>query len=438
MNSKPRSKLITISSILVLYLIIFFLFSQLGFPIRKDEIHYWPVSLKFSQDWVPGVDLLKNYDELTTPLSFIIFGTIEHLFHGGIFAGRLLNLILSFGMLSILVWMGGASRKYLISMVGILVYPYFIGCSTHLYTDVIAAFFVLIGLVTYLKGANWVSCLSFVLAISARQYMLAFPLGIFTFETLNLLKSGDSKVRRGIAVRSLWQGVGWVSIGVWILLWGNFGPGLEVFRQNVLTTSLFKLTPEHSLYFLSCLGFYFVLPEAILLYAMSLIAAGHAIPTPCRVWGKSPARTQKNTGFRVKPGMTKTERLMSLCLKRTKWVSNSLNKRIIIVSASLLLLFLLFPPYQNVNYDIPTMGYMDKLFRMIGGDLFRMAVFYILALTACLRFLSFDLESFFVLSNGLVMLKSHIAWDKYLLPLIVALWFLNAYEKKETLSATHL
>ena len=84
------------------------------------------------------------------------------------------------------------------------------------------------------------------------------------------------------------------------------------------------------------------------------------------------------------------------------------------------------------------MGYMDKLFRMIGGDLFRMAVFYILALTACLRFLSFDLESFFVLSNGLVMLKSHIAWDKYLLPLIVALWFLNAYEKKETLSATHL
>ncbi len=386
---KLRSRLITVSSILVLYLIVFILLSQLRFPIRKDEIHYWPVSLKFSQDWVPSVDLLKNYDELTTPLSFIIFGTIEHLFHGGIFAGRLLNLILSFGMLSILVWMGGPSRKYLISTVGILVYPYFIGCSTHLYTDVIAAFFVLIGLIAYLKRANWVSCLSFALAISSRQYMLAFPLAIFIFEILNLLKSGDSKVRREIAVRSLWQGFACLSIGVWILLWGNFGPGLEVFRQNVLTLSFLKLIPEHSLYFLSCVGFYFVIPELVL-------------------------------------------------LRRTTWMVNSMNKRIIIVSASLLLLFLLFPPYQNVNYDIPTMGYMDKLFRMIGGDFFRMAVFYILALMACLRFLTTDLESLLVLSNGLVMLKSHIAWDKYLLPLIIVLWFLNAYKRKEPSPASPL
>jgi len=75
---------------------------------------------------------------------------------------------------------------------------------------------------------------------------------------------------------------------------------------------------------------------------------------------------------------------------------------------------------------------MDKLFRMFGGDFFRMTLFYILALIACLRFFAINLESLLVLSNALMMLKSHVAWDKYLLPLIVILWFLNAIRHKGT------
>jgi hypothetical protein len=271
----------------------------------------------------------------------------------------------------------GRNRKYLFSVIGVLVYPYFIGCSTHLYTDIIAAFFVLVGFVSYLNHLNWMSCLFFVLAISSRQYMLAFPLGIFIFETLNLIRARNPNLIKPIVIRSLYQFIACLSIVVWVLFLGNFGPVLEVARQSISTSSLFKLFPEHSLYFLSCLGFYFVIPEWIL-------------------------------------------------LKRNTTIMNLFKKKAILVSISVFILFLLFPPYQNVNYNIPTMGYMDKLFRMIGGDFFRMTLFYILALIACLRFLVMNLESLFVLTNVLIMLKSHIAWDKYLLPLIVILWFLNA------------
>jgi len=109
-----------------------------------------------------------------------------------------------------------------------------------------------------------------------------------------------------------------------------------------------------------------------------------------------------------------------------------LNRKTILVSISVFILFILFPPYQNVNYNIPTMGYMDKLFRMFVGDFLRMTLFYVLALIACLRFLAMNLESLFVLTNVLMMLKSHIAWDKYLLPLIVILWFLNAVAHRGT------
>ena len=220
--SKSRSKLITISVILVLYVIIFILFEQLSFPIRKDETHFWPTSLKFSKDWVPSIDLLKNYDELSTPLSFIIFGTIEHLFHGGIFAGRLLNLILSFGILSIIVFISdGSDWKYLFSVIGVLIYPYFIACSTHLYTDVIAAFFALVGLSFYLKYLNLMSCVFFIMAISSRQYMLAFPLGILIYETLNLIRAENTNLKKLIAMRSLYQLVACLSIVVWVLFWGK-------------------------------------------------------------------------------------------------------------------------------------------------------------------------------------------------------------------------
>jgi hypothetical protein len=381
-NSK--AKLITISALLILYFILFNLFGQLGFPIRKDEIHYWPVSLRFSEDWIPSVDLLKSYDELSTPLSFIIFGTIEHLFHRGIFAGRLLNLLSSLGILSIIVFIGeGRDRKYLCSVIGVLIYPYFIGCFTHLYTDIIATFFVFMGFLSYLNRLNLMSCLFFVLAISSRQYMLAFPLGILIYEVLNLIRAKNANLIMPTVIRSLYQFLACLSIMVWALFWGNFGPVVEVLRQNISTVSLFKLFPEHSLYFLSCLGFYFVIPEFIL-------------------------------------------------LKRKPFIVNLFNKKAIVVSLSLFILFLFFPPYQNVNYNIPTMGYMDKLFRLVGGNFFRMTLFYMLALMACLRFLAIRLESLLVLSNVFMMLKSHIAWDKYLLPLIVVLWFLNAIAHEDT------
>ena len=312
----------------------------------------------------------------------MIFGTIEHIFHKGIFAGRLLNFVLSLGILSIIVLIGeDRNWEYLFSVVGILIYPYFIGCSTYLYTDVIAAFFVLVGFISYFKCLNLMSYVFFILGISSRQYMVAFPLGILIFEIVNLKSAENTQMIRPIAVRSLYQLVACLSIVVWVLLWGDFGPVLEVARQNISTVSLSKFFPEHSLYFLSCLGFYFVIPESIL-------------------------------------------------LKRNTFITNLFNKKTILVSIPVFVLFLFFPPYQNVNYNIPTMGYMDKLFRMVGGDFFRMTLYYILALIACLRFLSINLESLLVLSNALLMLKTHIAWDKYLLPLIVILWLLNAIQKK--------
>ena len=71
------------------------------------------------------------------------------------------------------------------------------------------------------------------------------------------------------------------------------------------------------------------------------------------------------------------------------------------------------------------MGYFDKAVRTVLPDMLRMALFYVLALGACLRFSRIDLSFWLLLMNALIMMKSHVAWDKYAMPLLIALWYLK-------------
>mgnify|MGYP004005218169 CR=1 FL=1 len=380
MNKSKQKSIIIYTVIIFIYVLIFLILDKLNFAIRKDEIHFWPTALKFSKSWLPSIELLKNYGELNTPLPFIIFGSLEHVFNGGIVIGRLFNLMLSLCILFFFTY----NRKqkdtsYVYSLIGLLLFPYFILCATHLYTDIIATFCVFAGFLFYLKKRNLVSCILFILAVSSRQHMLAFPFGILVFEIIKLIKESDCEMKGLIRKVAFYQFIACTSFLAWFLFWGNFGPSTEIAIQNVSTVSAFRIYPEYSLYFLSCIGFYFVIPEIIL-------------------------------------------------FKRYADVYSYVNIKSIVIAITVSMLFMLFPPFQNFDYSIPAMGYMDKMFRVFRSDLLRVVFFCVFATLACLRFYVLRIETILILSNVILMAKSHIAWDKYLLPLIVILWFLTAIE----------
>ena len=90
---------------------------------------------------------------------------------------------------------------------------------------------------------------------------------------------------------------------------------------------------------------------------------------------------------------------------------------------SLGLMFFFFPPLQNNNFPVPEMGFLDKFLHLFCNDFYRMTSLYFLALPATLRFIKVDRNFFLVWINVLLMLKAHVAWDKYALPLIIILWF---------------
>ena len=323
---------------------------MLGPEPIKDEVHYWPVALRFGSE---GLAAARDYRALSTPLAFAIWGTL-----GTIQLARALNLLVSF-LIALVV-----ARKSPLAVIGLLLFPYYLGTSVLMYTDVFAAAFVLCGVAAYRRDRDALSAACFVLAIACRQYMIAFPVGIALIE----LTLGERRMQ-AVAAQTLAA----ASLLIWLALWGGLAPPLAIERWTPGTTALLSVRPQHTLYFLACIGAYYVVPEALL--------------------------------DRRLPDVT---------------------RNVVLTSAlGLGVLFVAFPPIANVQ-GLPTMGYLDRAAHLL-PDALRVLLFYLLAVCAAVRFARRrSLELPLVGINALLMSKAHIAWDKYALPLLVVLWYLHA------------
>jgi len=363
-------------SILLYYAFLLLVTKGLGFPPTRDELHFWPTTLRFSHAWPPSLELLRNYGELNTPLPFIVFGLIEKWGPGGIRYGRFFNLILSFGTIIIIARPQTSThwKRSLAAGAALLLSPYFIGVSTHLYTDMIAIFLVLCGCLLHERKLYLGSLACFILAISSRQYMVAFPAALFLNEFYRERTNFNS-----LAAFRRWSPplLATGTLFAWYLFFGSFGPPEEITRQQITTTSMLNLLPQNCNYFLACLGAWFCLPEIFF------------------------------------------NRIQERKLLSGYEYSNSFGR---FAGLVLGLSFLFFPPWQNCN-QIMTMGFLDRFLHLFCNDTARIIILYGLALLATIRFLKIGPDFFLVWTNVLLMAKAHIAWDKYTLPLIVVLWY---------------
>jgi len=358
-----------------LYLLLYVVLDSLRFPIRGDEAHYWRNTLRFAQTLFPPIELLRDYGELNTPLPFMIWGALEYLFGQGIWLARFTNFLTSFVILLLVIRSRpgtGEWRPYAAAG-GVLICPYYLFVSAHAYTDIIPTCLVLIGVVLHCDRRYVLGAVAFVLAIAGRQYMLAFPAALVAFELL------DPRGRKSDPVRYLAPAVACASIVGWYLFFGGVGPSGEAVRQRIVTIEPERLIPRNSVYLMACIGFYYGIP--------------------------------------------------SLVLRRDRLKEEVTGLGAVMLAVLLLALFLLDPPIQNQNFGIPSMGALDRIVRGATGDLGRAIVFFLLAVTAALRVRESLLPALLLASNAVLMMKAHIAWDKYALPLIVVLWYLEGSGK---------
>lgn len=366
-------KLLFLLAITAIYTALVVWLDFLQGPYWWDEKTFWQTSLTFSDRLFPSIEDLRNYDELNTPLPFVIFGALEYLFRQGIFSGRLLNLILSLTMVFAIGWpsqeKGG---RAILCIIGLFVCPYYLWLSGRLYTEMIACFWIVLGFVSYVRNRHLLSGIAFILAIASRQYMLAFPVGIAAFEVFSAFKKGGK-----LNLKILIPVIASLSIVGWFVLFGGLAPAasLEVRQVPDVQRSLLALTPHGGLYFLAVMGLYFIIPELI------LFGRGFSLRT----------MLQDRTNYRL----------------------------YVIILSLLLISFIIFPP------TLVAKGGLIKLLKLIPFDFLKVLLLYCLAALTCLRFANLKLETWLLVFNTLIMMKA-FPWDRYALPLIVVLWYLKS------------
>ena len=361
-------RLLYLCAVAAVFLALFFGRDALRFPLQWDETHFWATSLEFSREPIPSLDLLRNYGELNTPLPFFLYGHLERLTGEGLFLGRLLNVLLAL-FITLVVGFSRRGKPALLATVGLLLFPYFLYYSTLLYTDTLAAALVLLGVVLHRRGRPVPAAVLFALAIAARQYMLAFPLALVAHEVAQRL---CGRPRPPVA----WAAPLFAAATIlfWLALFGGAAPAAGIAERPVadVQREWWAIGPAASLYFLACLGMYFVVPEAVLF----------------RRW-------RSLNGFR-----------------------DLLTPRNGALALGLALALVAFPP--PVAH-----GILTKALRLLSADVLQVPFFYGLALFSALRFgQRLDLAFWLVLMNAGIMLKA-FPWDKYLFPLLVVLWYLK-------------
>ncbi len=363
----------------VIYLALFVGLDFLRFAPRKDELHFWPTALSFSTAWVPSLDQLRGYSELNTPLPFLLFGDIEHLFHGGIAVGRFLNFAISFGVIALIVGSSASARSGALAATGLMFFPYYLGLSVHLYTDMIAAAFVLLGLVFHLRQKAMVSMLCFALAIASRQFMVAFPLALVAYE---LRRPGGFQFRE--LPRWISPALGAATLGGWIWLFGGPAPSGALALRGLDANRLQLLDPARITHLLACVGVFYVIPELLLF--------------------RENRRRHKSVWLAIGIALA----TIAFCVA--------------------------FPPLANPR-GVPTLGIFDRLLVMAMGPPSRTLLYAVLAALSIVRFSELSLAGFLVASNAAILVLSDQMWEKYALALLVCLWFLRGQATAHTVKS---
>lgn len=354
--------------IFLTYFALFMFSGKLQGKAWIDEENFFETSLQFSHNLFPSLEQLTNYSELNTPLPFIIYGQIQNLFQGDLFAGRLLNFALSIIISLIVGWPKKNNKvRPTLALVGLFLFPYFLWFSIRYYTDIIATFFVLLGAVAYLQKFHIASGIAFILGIASRQYTLAFPVAIAAYELVYAVRE-----RRKPSLSFFIPAIAGMTIFGWFILFGGLAPDAAFESRTVpdVQKSLWNLDINSGLYFLSCLGFFYVIPEFLLFrYSMS--------------WRKF------------------------LSIKKLS------------IASFAFILFIAFPPY------LMTHGLLGNIKEYLSLEILILPLFYGLLLITCWRFSKVSLTMWLIVFNTLIMMKA-FPWDKYALPLIVVLWYLQA------------
>ncbi len=243
-----------------------------GFDYKPwtDEEHFYFTILEFIKS--PTLGTLKHYEEMSTPLPFIIYGIWGLIFNSDLATLRILSLLIAFTtILSAFYFFRKAGLSNIASICSILILtlnPYFTGVSFFVYTDMLCELFMIWSFIFLLQQNMLASCISLLLAILCRQYMLFF----IPVAALYVFSQKDFKFSYALIKRESFLLIPVVGTGLLFIFWGGASPD-----NKLKTLYMYQAFAFHSDAFTAYMAASIIYTFPLLLFAIKEIKKKYAI-----------------------------------------------------------------------------------------------------------------------------------------------------------------
>ena len=398
MNSYRKSLLIFLTFFILIELSVIVAGSIVRpqWRLWHDEAHFYKTIQIFEHDI--SLDNLKHYQEMSTPLPFIIYALWGRLWEADIFHLRILSFLIAlitclvFHRILYLLFNG---TKAFWGTVFLSINPYMIGFSIFVFTDMMAILFLVLTLFFLIRKHLILFVLSMAAAILSRQYMIFFTFAVFIYSGLVYLHSKDTK-SLSLFISNLFAVVPMVLL---IILWSGLSPINNL--RKLYMDEAFTFHPHILTLYISLLFIYFV--PILFFYAKRIYA----------------------------------------------------NYRIILISLLLSFFYVIYPikPSQSsVAIGVSTVGLFHRFLQSVLDNQFFIHFIFYLSFFLALPILIMLMEDFYyhlkaknynlyslidlsIFSFLIVMPFSYLGWEKYFVPLIpfviIRLFMIN-HTGKET------
>ncbi len=244
--------------------------------LSGDEKHFVATIRQFGQGL--SIHLLRTYEEMSTPLPFLLFSGWGRLFGFDIVSLRLGSLLVA--VLTYITWfglLGSVLRSGWRVWFGawlLVLNPYMIYLSIFVHTDTITILFVLLAVLAWRFDRPWMMALALAAAMLCRQYVVY----VAGAAALNAIVGWLGTRERSQAITSIASIASVVPLLILFIFWGGAKPDNEL--QKLYMPYAFVFHPTSLVLYISVLGLY-LLPVTLTVwgrvYGQWKVVAGAAI-----------------------------------------------------------------------------------------------------------------------------------------------------------------
>lgn len=232
----------------------------LGFdrPAVHDEIHFLAAIERFAE--APNLQTLRHYEEMSTPLPFMLYAGWGRVFGMHVPTLRLLSVLLALltyrAIFSLVLLVIHRPRVALWTTLAIAANPYMLAVGVLVYTDMLMILFAVLATTALLRREACMLALWLALAMLCRQYAVTFAIGA-CLVPLWMHRAGEGRTARHIAIAAV---ASMLPLPALFGLWGGLSPD-HALRERFGGTSLSYHGSSLTLYVAQC--FIYLLPALI-------------------------------------------------------------------------------------------------------------------------------------------------------------------------------